>query len=706
MKTPLLLALGLTALTACNNSTQTAASKSTASKGKSEFQMRMAQGAGVFRPEAIRTEEKYSLAGNAVASVKLDEHSGAWTWAGFDTTQGEVIRADIDLLAYAKTFITEHETELGFSPGEILLEDGGIQTPYPKTRLITLRRQIQGTEIKGAFVNLFFAVQSDGSLRLSEVVNNSYGPVKISGKPELLSDADASEVTGVSDLKVESKRSIIAPSLKDGHYEFAYATEFALKDTVNGEKISLTVNNASKTIQEAYSNRVYEMNTIQAETYKTSYVLKDLVTRPLEFLQILDGGKETTTDGLGLADLSSSKVTVTLHNTKNNSSVYTEANQRQPISFDVTLGPDGQTVIKFGEGQSTGINVYASVTETINFAAKYLTEEELKLIRNGFDTVVDINQSCNAYYDGQLNFFKQSKDCANTGLISDVVKHEWGHGLDDFLGIKSRHNSNNQSGITDSAYSEGIGDILASYVSRSPNMGPGFFLNDPKALRVLVNDRKYPPANQNEAEAHSLGLVVGGAFWDMHANISNIYGVEKGNDVAARLFFRHLITSDRYLDAYQAVLRVDDDDNNTMTPSPHYCSITRAFSRHNISGGETVGSDCVDTDTSVTVKIDADQGEGKLNLVLSAAGAAKLIGCAGKVTACKSGDTGFVEFESKDGDDIELAKNGRKYYQGGGIVDVKANGTYTFFSIDAKNAVLAKRTLEFKADSSGESPIK
>ncbi len=699
----MLCSLSLLAFTsACNNNSLPSSNQSTANKGKDEFRTRMSQGTGVFRPEILKTATTLNLAGNTIASTKLDEHSGAWSWVGFDTTQGEAIKADADLFVLAKEFLKKNEVELGFKPDEVLLQDGGIQKPYPNTRMITLRRQYQGTEVKGAFINIFFAIQADGSLRLSEVVNNSYGPIKITGEAAAaIDEAAAREITGVNGLKLVEKRAVVSPQLRDGRYDFSYATELLMNDPETGEKITLTVDNASRSIHEAYSNRVYETHEINAETYMSSYVLKDLVTRPLEFLQLTDNNQNLTTNEKGLVDTDLQKWKVILHNTKNNSSIYSASNTSQPISFDLTLDPSKKTVIKFGQASTSGLNVYASVTETINFAAKYLNKDELKLIENGFNSQVDINQSCNAYYDGSLNFFSQSKDCANTALISDVVKHEWGHGLDDFLGPTSRQNSN-RSGITDAAYSEGIGDILAGYIAKSPDMGRGFFLNDPKALRVLNNTRTHPPANKDEGEVHSLGLVIGGAFWDMHVNLAKIYGEDVGNDVASKLFLRHLITSDRYVDAFQAVLRVDDDDNNPMTRSPSYCAITRAFSRHGISGGEKAADDCTDVDSSINVKVDQDLGEGKLSFVLSAGGAAKIVGCAGKVNSCKSGAPGFVEFATSDGDDLLTLKGKRKFYAAKATIDVKANPEYTFFSLDSTGAAVAKRAFEIKSGSTDE----
>ena len=65
---------------------------------------------------------------------------------------------------------------------------------------------------------------------------------------------------------------------------------------------------------------------------------------------------------------------------------------------------------------------------------------------------VNLDDVCNAYYDGTLNFFLSGRDCNNTGRIADVSYHEWGHGF---------HYYNLLSGDYDGAISEGLSDTIA-----------------------------------------------------------------------------------------------------------------------------------------------------------------------------------------------------------------------------------------------------
>ena len=67
-------------------------------------------------------------------------------------------------------------------------------------------------------------------------------------------------------------------------------------------------------------------------------------------------------------------------------------------------------------------------------------------------SLVNQSSTCNAYFDGNVNFFSAGGGCNNTGQIADVNYHEWGHGF---------HYYNMESGVYDGSISEGIGDTIA-----------------------------------------------------------------------------------------------------------------------------------------------------------------------------------------------------------------------------------------------------
>jgi trimeric autotransporter adhesin len=81
---------------------------------------------------------------------------------------------------------------------------------------------------------------------------------------------------------------------------------------------------------------------------------------------------------------------------------------------------------------------------------------------------VNINQTCNAFWDGStVNFYRSGGGCRNTGEIGAVFDHEWGHGIDNF-----------DSNGTLSSSSEGYADIAANYRLQASCVGHGFFNSD------------------------------------------------------------------------------------------------------------------------------------------------------------------------------------------------------------------------------------
>lgn len=677
------------------------------SRGNESFKNSLALGAGSFRSPVLKANHSLNLADTDIVSQKIDPASGAWASVTYDTRKSAAFPAGSDPIAAARELIEKHAADLGFNADEIVMQGSQASEPFPGSLLVVFQRAYNGLAIKGAFIQIYFAKQGDGSLRLSEIVNNSFGPIAI--KPEVdasPSDEEVLVASGLEDgdaVKVEGRELLIQPSVgPDGRYEFTYATEYKISDAASGELYSLTLNNADLSIVEAYSNHVYERQQISAETFVRSYVLQDQAVRPLQFANILDNGQKLITDENGFVDVTGPNVTVQLVSDKSAGGIQLSGSN-DFFSFPLRLGANGQTSILLNSTDAAAINTFVAMQEVTNYVGRFLSPEQFRLLSQGIRATVNLPENCNAFYNGQsLNFFSQGNGCANTGLVSDIVYHEWGHAMDDFLGTRNR--SKNQSGITDGAFSEGIGDILSAYMNRSPNLAPGFFLNSNRALRTVKNQRRHPPANAQEAEVHSAGLIVGGAFWDLFEGMSTMLGPDEGQEAATRLFLNHMTVTDRYTDSYQSVLRVDDNDNNPATPSPHKCLITRAFAAHGLSGGDSVGADCVDTDSSLNVRVDVEEADGQLSLLVSAGGASRVIACEGAVKRCDRNSNGFVEFGDVGSIKARtVAQGGRKFFEARGTVQAKDDGVFTIISMDATDKILGVKTLTFKPrDRSGD----
>lgn len=211
--------------------------------------------------------------------------------------------------------------------------------------------------------------------------------------------------------------------------------------------------------------------------------------------------------------------------------------------------------------------VYYHVTKMIGHAIQYIhpTWFDEPLVAN-----TNLNSSCNAHWDGRtINLYSGSARCANTGLISDVIYHEWGHGLDA-----------NTGGIQDSAFSEGIGDIISLLITRSHLLGIGFMVADGSPVRDLAPNKVYP---RDQGEVHDEGLIIGSTFWDLYEALRKKYSDDRAIDFLSQYILKGIYTARTYLDMYDAMLVIDDDDDNLENATPNTCLMNEVFAKHGLT---------------------------------------------------------------------------------------------------------------------------
>ncbi len=203
----------------------------------------------------------------------------------------------------------------------------------------------------------------------------------------------------------------------------------------------------------------------------------------------------------------------------------------------------------------------------------------------------NIQDTCNAYYDGDVNFFRSGGGCNNTGEIADVVYHEWGHGID----------LNTAGG--DGATGEGTADVVAMHVTHSPLIGPGFRLDGSPVRNVDPAGPRGPLSVANIAtkcpqvgslgplgfEVHCEGEIYGQTAWQLAQALVARHGHYTGWRESERIFFTSLPDAVGYLGSssqsiYSAYLFADDNDGNLANGTPHAAEIYAAFAAHGIAG--------------------------------------------------------------------------------------------------------------------------
>jgi hypothetical protein len=286
--------------------------------------------------------------------------------------------------------------------------------------------------------------------------------------------------------------------------------------------------------------------------------------------------------------------------------------------LDLRLGPG--TDCEIPEGSSAG-NTHASrsgfyhLNRSMEKGRAWLPANnwlKQQLIDN-----VNINSTCNAYWNGSVNFYKSGGGCRNTGEIMGVFVHEWGHGID-----------SNDGGGYDNP-SEAYADIVAFFETRESCIGRGFFVSQNcdgygnaclncTGIRDQDWDKhaNHAPSTpggfiQNNCsggggpcgkEEHCEGYLAGETVWDLAVrDLVTTGGMDAASawQLAEKMFYKSRAGSggNAYNCAppngdscgtnswFHKFRVIDDDDGNLNNGTPHAASIFAAFKRHGISCG-------------------------------------------------------------------------------------------------------------------------
>jgi hypothetical protein len=264
----------------------------------------------------------------------------------------------------------------------------------------------------------------------------------------------------------------------------------------------------------------------------------------------------------------------------------------------------GTGIVRFGTG---GIDAMGNGTSTradrnafyhLNIvrllALKWLSNSYLN---TSLPANVNITSSCNAFFNGaSVNFYRSSSTCNNTGEISDVMQHEWGHGLD------------SSTAPGDGATGEATADTVAVHVTHSNLVGPYFNRTGTpvrnldknttsKGLLTVGNVGSKCPAGSGPLgrEVHCEGEIYGQTTWDLGTALAAKYGSNTGWRESEHDFFTAMPQSVTYLpnqsgSIYDAYLAADDDDGNLSNGTPNGAEIYTAFNTHQIAGTQSVSS--------------------------------------------------------------------------------------------------------------------
>ena len=234
---------------------------------------------------------------------------------------------------------------------------------------------------------------------------------------------------------------------------------------------------------------------------------------------------------------------------------------------------------------------------------------------------VNLNQTCNAYWDGTaLNFFKSGGGCTNTGEIAGVSLHEFGHGID----------QNDATGTaTDGATGESYGDTTALIALHNSCLGAGFLSSncagygDACTSCTGVRDADYAkhssntPATAEQLHPRPLPRRLPAApapaarkstasrtcptetMWDLAARDLPSPGTGVAWTILDRLWYLSRNTATKSFSCttgttytsngcsagslWKVFRAIDDDNGNLNDGTPHGGALFAAFNRHGIA---------------------------------------------------------------------------------------------------------------------------
>ncbi len=198
---------------------------------------------------------------------------------------------------------------------------------------------------------------------------------------------------------------------------------------------------------------------------------------------------------------------------------------------------------------------------------------------------VNLQQACNAFWDGSsINFFHETTACANTGQLGDVIHHEYGHGITDFM-----YGPNDPP----SDMHEANSDVIGNYLTNESRMGLGFYRDCNAGIRDSDNSLTWP--DSLTGQGHHDGQILAGFHWDVRQNLIATLGYEAGHGRASEIwhFARELGLPLTQPEQVWWSFIADDDDGNLDSGTPNWADLCPAAARH--------GFDCPEMFSDVVI---------------------------------------------------------------------------------------------------------
>ncbi|HEX9794797.1 MAG TPA: hypothetical protein VGC54_12510 [Planctomycetota bacterium] len=306
------------------------------------------------------------------------------------------------------------------------------------------------------------------------------------------------------------------------------------------------------------------------------------VLKPMRFLNVTSPAGNATTDVNGdfvIPGAGGGAVNVTARYTGPYANVVNTNGSNYSLTNSFTGGVPGSMAMN--APPSAQVTAQSNAFDGVIDFREYL--KSIDPAENSMDfsvlANVNINSSCNAYYNGSsINFYIAAGGCVNTAY-NTVVAHEEGHWANDREG----------SGNGGDGFGEGNADVYGMYIYDSPIVGQDFFGQGGGNIRTGLNTRQFCGDSNGGCygEVHADGEVLMGALWKVRRNLNNTLGNAAGDLVADTLFVNWM---NAYNDGQirtiieEHWLVLDDDNGNIDDGTPNYADIDAGFQEQGFPG--------------------------------------------------------------------------------------------------------------------------
>jgi MYXO-CTERM domain-containing protein len=493
------------------------------------------------------------------------------------------IASDAEAERFTRAFIAEHIALLapGSSPSDIRLIDNFSDG---EMRTLGFVQTYQGVDVFDT--HLIFEFKSDrlfvvGSTAMPDVqvpgsATNATTDAVRAGAMSWLADLGRTLVPG------QTSTAIIMPLVREsGAIEYRRVIPVEVTEPNGSGAWTVYVDAGTGAGVARKDNLVYANGVLKYRVPDRAPLFGNRVDRPAAQANISIDGVASKTDSYGaLTWTGTAAATVTTNATGTLVTVNNSNAAGVKVTGTVTVTPEGDGIWDLGTTPTSDsqLTCFASVNVVKEHIARFVPRGQIAWLNNAVVCNVNQNQFCNANWNGSsMQFFiagtSGTNVCENTGRITDVVYHEFGHGF--------HQNVVTAGGSVNGGMGEGVGDTLAASITQDFRMALGFFTDRPTTpIRDLdTTDQGWPAPS---TEVHVQGVTYGGWMYDLRKNLKQIYGDKEGNWVTDRLFYESVRRSTSIPTSYTQVVAADDDDGNTANGTPNFCAIYEAAQRHTL----------------------------------------------------------------------------------------------------------------------------